>query len=82
MPGVRRDLQRGGARTHAQQFYAETYALHGESVQSEWQVHVDGEIRGENDAILDFIQSSCPLAPRRAGSSRSAAARASCSGSS
>jgi SAM-dependent methyltransferase len=54
----------GGARTQAQQFYAETYALHGESVLSEWQVHVDGEIRGENDAILDFILSSCPLAPQ------------------
>lgn len=54
----------GGARTQAQQFYAETYSLHGESVLSEWQVHVDGAIRGENDAILDFILASCPLAPR------------------
>ncbi len=51
-----------GARTQAQQFYAETYTLHGESVLSEWQVHMDGEIRGENDMILDFIRSSCPLA--------------------
>ena len=52
-----------GARTKAQSFYAETYALHGESVLSEWQVHMDGEIRGENDAILGFILSKCPLAP-------------------
>lgn len=52
-----------GARTQAQKFYAESYDLHGESVLSEWQVHVDGAIRGENDAILDFILANCPLAP-------------------
>jgi len=50
-----------GSRTHVQEFYAETYDLHGEGALSEWQVHVDGAARGENDAILEFILRACPM---------------------
>ena len=42
----------GGARDREGEFYAEQYELHGESAVSEWQVFVEGQSQGENDAIL------------------------------
>jgi SAM-dependent methyltransferase len=50
-----------GARNQEGEFYAEQYDLHGESAKSEWQVFVDGSKRGENDAILEFVESHVEL---------------------
>lgn len=49
-----------GARTNATKFYAESYDLHGESAQSEFQIHTSDSSRGENDAILEFISANIP----------------------
>ncbi|MGE0707694.1 MAG: class I SAM-dependent methyltransferase [Planctomycetota bacterium] len=53
----------GGARSQELDFYAEHYDLHGESAASEWQVYVEGDRRGENDAILEFVEANAALAP-------------------
>lgn len=50
-----------GARTNAQQFYAESYDLHSESALSEFQVHMTSNSKGESDSILEFISNNIPL---------------------